>query len=322
MYSVNLEALRRRPVLVTGATGGLGRQTARALVARGCPVIIGGRNEAKLDACAEELERAGASSVDRFHADLSDLGAVRAALDAIDAPALSGIVSNAGVSSMQAARSAQDYELTFAVNVLAPQLILRTLARRLVDGSRVVVVSSGVHDPDNKLARRFGIPIPDWVGTRNLARPDEAPEFLRQQDGRLRYATSKLGNVLQARGLQSNLDPARGIDVFAIDPGLMVDTDLAREFPGPARAILRAVGRMLTPFVPNMRLSPESAQHIASLILDSEHAGKGFQYFDGADARPPSPDALRDELMEDLWTESAPLIGLRIDSSSLQGVSR
>src|SRR5690606_19629609 len=108
-----------------------------------------------------------------------------------------------------------------------------------------------------------------WVGIRKLALPDEAEPAERVSDWRQRYSTSKLGNVLQARGLQARLRAqGRQIDVFAIDPGLMVDTDLGREFPAPLRIALRGVGRIAMPFVDNMRLSPVSAGHIASLIED------------------------------------------------------
>lgn len=59
-----------------------------------------------------------------------------------------------------------------------------------------------------------------WQGT-TIAVP--------HQNWRLRYSTSKLGNVLQARGLRARLrQQGRDIDVFAVDPGLMVDTDLGQ----------------------------------------------------------------------------------------------
>src|SRR5690606_21637890 len=101
---------------------------------------------------------------------------------------------------------------------------------------------------------------------RQLALPDEAEPSERLTDGRQRYSTSKLGNVLQARGLQARLrKQGRDIDVFAIDPGLMVDTDLGREIPAPLRGAIRVIGRIAMPFVDNMRLSPVSAGHITSL---------------------------------------------------------
>jgi protochlorophyllide reductase len=298
------------PVLITGATGGLGRQTALALSRRGRPLLIGGRNADAVMALTADLERAG-NAARPFIADLATLDDVRRAIDELGDTRLHGIVANAGITTRQDARSADGFELTFAVNVLAHQLLLCRLAPQIVDGGRIVVVSSGVHEPENKLARRGGVPVPDWVGTRNLALPDQAPEGARLAAGPLRYSTSKLGNVLQARGMQAQLESAgRLVDVFAIDPGLMVDTDLARELPAFARHVFRGIGRLLTPFVDNMRLSSVSAEHIASLIEDPRWQGRGFAYLDGDRVKPPSPDAQRIDLMVELWQESAELLGL------------
>ncbi|MEM6788597.1 MAG: SDR family NAD(P)-dependent oxidoreductase [Myxococcota bacterium] len=305
------------PVLITGATSGLGRRCAFELARRGRPVLVGGRRADAVDAtCAAIVADGGAAAP--FVADLSRLESVRAAMRTLGEAPLHGIVANAGVSTLRDQRSGDGFELTFAVNVLAHQLLLVGLADQLETGGRVVVVSSGVHDPNNRLARRAGIPTPNWVGTRYLARPDEAPASKRIEDGKMRYATSKLGNVLQARGLSARLRSAgRSVDVFAVDPGLMVDTRLARELPRLAVAVFRLVGRMATPFVDNMRLSPVSARHIASLIEDGAWRGRGFAYLDGDRVQPPSPDALRDDLVDALWTEANRLVGLRPADTSL-----
>lgn len=305
-----MAATTEHPVLITGATAGLGRQTALALSRLGRPLLIGGRNTDAVSSLTTDIERSGVEARP-FVADLSDLQDVRRAIDDLDGMRLHGIVANAGITTLRDARSADGFELTFAVNVLAHQLILRRLAPQIVDGGRIVVVSSGVHEPDNKLARRAGVPVPNWVGTRNLAMPDQAPEASQLAAGPSRYSTSKLGNVLQARGIQAQLRrDGRVVDVFAIDPGLMVDTELARELPALLRPVFRGMGRMLTPFVANMRLSTVSAGHIASLIEDAKWQGCGFAYLDGDRVKQPSPDAQREDLMADLWEESAALIGL------------
>lgn len=253
-----------------------------------------------------------------FVADLADLASVRRAIAQFGSEPLHGIVANAGIQTKTDGRSADGFELTFAVNVLAHQVILCALAGQIVDGGRIVVVSSGVHEPDHKLARRAGMPAPRWVGIRKLALPDEAEPAERVSDWRQRYSTSKLGNVLQARGLQARLRAqGRQIDVFAIDPGLMVDTDLGREFPAPLRIALRGVGRIAMPFVDNMRLSPVSAGHIASLIEDPRWQGQGFAYLDGNHVKPPSDDALDDALVDRFWSESASLLQMTPEQTSV-----
>lgn len=301
-------------VLITGATGGLGRETSKQLVASGRPVVVTGRRGDAVKELVSTLNEVAAGIASGFVADLADLDDVRRALDETELPPLHGIMTNAGISTREHRRSSQGFELTFAVNVLAHQLLLIRLAPHVLNGGRIVVVSSGVHDPANKLARRAGIPVPNWTGTTNLARPDDAPAEAVLRDGRLRYSTSKLGNILQARGLQQRLDRRdRGVDVFALDPGLMVDTDLARELPRPARVIFGAIGRVATRFVDNMRLSTTTARTVASIFNDNEWATTGFSYLDGDRAQPPSPDAQRDDLVDELWREAADLLGLPND---------
>ncbi|GAB4085971.1 protochlorophyllide reductase [Myceligenerans cantabricum] len=302
--------MQEKFVLVTGATGGLGRRTVGELVRRGVPVVVGGRRQAAVEAVMAEVTAAGVPSLP-FVADLADLASVRRGLEKLGDVRLRGLVANAGMNTPRDARTTDGFEINFGVNVLAHQLVLWSLRDRLEPGARVVVLSSGVHEPDNKLARRAGVPVPTWMGTRNLALPDQAEPDRRIEAGVVRYSTSKLANVLQARGLQAHLrDAGRDVDVFAVDPGLMVDTSLARELPRWLRPALRALGYALTPFVANMRLSTTSARNIAALLLDESWHGRGFQYLDGLHPKDPSPDAMRDELVTELWTQSAELVGI------------
>ncbi|MEO1697949.1 MAG: SDR family NAD(P)-dependent oxidoreductase [Planctomycetota bacterium] len=282
------------PILVTGATRGLGRKTALALAKAGHSVLVGGRRRDAAEELCLELRSSGVGAWP-FVADLSALAEVRDAARALGSRPLRAIVANAGMSSMRTGlRSADGIERTFAVNVLAHQLLLDLLAPRVVEGGRVVVLSSGVHLPDNKLARRAGVPVSEWLGVGPLLDPGN------RLSAAGRYSTSKLGNVLQARALQKRLrDAERGVDVFALDPGLMVDTDLARELPAIARVLFRGVGRLATPFVANMRLSSTSAQHVVALAIGPEWSGRGFAYVDGDEAVPASPDAQRDDLVAD-----------------------
>lgn len=297
------------PVLITGATSGLGEKTALTLARRGYPLLIGGRRSDAAEQLCRRLTSEFGVEATPFVADLASLSAVRTAIEDLGDQPLSAIVTNAGLLTEEDARSEDGFELTFAVNVLAHQQLLLSLADQVVAGGRVVVLSSGVHDPENKLARRAGIPLPRWVGTRHLALPDQAPADSVLEEGQLRYSTSKLGNVLQARGLQKQLrDREQDVDVFAVDPGLMIDTNFMGG-PSVRRTLIRGIGTLLTPFIGNMRLSTTTAEYIASLVGDETWHGKGFQYFDGLAPKAPSPDALRDDLVEDLWRGSAELLG-------------
>jgi len=299
------------PVLITGATGGLGENTAVALAKAGYPLLIGGRRRDAAEALCQQIADKYGVEAEPFIADLASLPALRAAIEVLGERPLSAIIANAGVMGQEDARSEDGFELTFAVNVLAHQQLLLSLSEQVVDGGRVIVLSSGVHDPENKLARRAGIPLPRWVGTRHLALPEHAPDDAVLEVGPERYSTSKLGNVLQAKGLQRWLrSRGRDVDVFAVDPGLMVDTDFMRDAPKGRRLAMKTIGRVMTLFIGNMRLSTTTAKYLVSLVGDEQWHGKGFQYFDGLSPKDPSPDAMRDELVEELWRESAELLGL------------
>lgn len=308
-----------RSVLITGATTGLGRKSALALAAEGFHVVVGGRRAEAVESVVEKIEADTPGTASSFVADLSDLDQVREAVYRLGDQEFTAVVTNAGISLDRHLESAQGYELTFAVNVLAHQLLINLLSSRIKE--RVVVLSSGVHDPDNKLARRSGVPAPHWVGAEASALPHEARPDKKIDDTRQRYSNSKLANLLQARELQRRFAlTGRQVDVFAIDPGGMVDTDFIRNYPAFVRVLLRGIGTVATPFVDNMRFSSTSARHVSRLVTDGELTGTGFQYFDGKNAKSPSPDAHRDDYAKKLWEDANRLVALTADESILSKV--
>jgi len=298
-------------VFITGATSGLGRQVALRLAATGRAVVVAGRRREAVEELVSTINASGGRATD-FVADLADLGAVRQALRETPNPPLHGIVANAGITTDDIATTSTDgFDLTFAVNVLAHQLLFHELVPLLLPGSRIVIMSSGVHHPGNTLARRLRIPLPRWVGTEKLARQQQQTDEGFIDSGRCRYSTSKLANVYQARELQRRLDFSElNADVFALDPGLMIDTDLAREAPAPARFLLRNLGRAMTPLVGNMRLSTTTAGYVQELVESPVWAGRGFSYIDGNEREPLGELALRDDNAEELWETATELVGI------------
>ncbi len=311
-------------VFVSGATGGLGRNVARELAANGRHVVVAGRRPDAVEAVVDEIVSSGGSA-SVFVADLADLDdlnrTIDQALENDELPPLHGIVANAGISTTDTlTTSAQGFDLTFGVNVLAHQLLLHRLSPHLMQGCRIVIVSSGVHHPGNKLARRLRIPLPTWVGTEKLAfqQAQTGSDFI--TDGPGRYSTSKLANVYQARELQRRLD-AVGLDpeVFALDPGLMVDTDLARDAPALARFLLRLVGRAVTPFVDNMRLSADTASMVRELLDSHRFVDVGFEYIDDGHPEPLASLALDDDNAAELWETASRLVEASPKESVLLG---
>jgi NAD(P)-dependent dehydrogenase (short-subunit alcohol dehydrogenase family) len=131
---------------VTGATSGLGLATARGLLALGAQVRLVVRDVEKGERVRRELLAEvpdGEVTVDRC--DVGDLDDVRrfatALLASVDR--LDVLVHNAGAMPAERTESPQGHELSMSLHVLAPVLMTELLAPVLVEGARVVLVTSG-----------------------------------------------------------------------------------------------------------------------------------------------------------------------------------
>lgn len=132
-----------RHVMVTGATGGIGRAAALRLASNGAIVHAVGRSREKLDT----LKSGADGTVLTHRADLSSMEAIRELTDAFlaDGYALDGIVNNVGVMTHERVTTDEGFELTYAVNLLGQYVLTSNLIPVLVSAapSRVVMVSSG-----------------------------------------------------------------------------------------------------------------------------------------------------------------------------------
>ena len=139
----------QRVILVTGSTGGLGRETALKLAQGGDHVIIHGRNVQRAEEVLRQIEKDGRGSAKFYAADFSSLAETKNLAKSIlaDYDRLDVLVNNAGVllPDQQERRLTGDgYELHFQVNYLAGY-ILTNLLTPLLDTSapsRVVNVAS------------------------------------------------------------------------------------------------------------------------------------------------------------------------------------
>lgn len=150
--------LAGKTVVVTGATSGLGKETARRLYAQGADVVLVARDEVKAAEVAGELGsgspgRSPTGSVSTALADLSDLADVRAL--AIDLQQrferIDVLINNAGIDIGEPRESKDGFELTLAVNYLAPFVLSTSLAPVMAEAaaagepSRIVNISSSGH---------------------------------------------------------------------------------------------------------------------------------------------------------------------------------
>jgi retinol dehydrogenase 14 len=202
-----------RTILVTGATDGIGKETARVLVKQGARVLVHGRTSEKAERVARELK------AEAVFGDLSSMAEVRAL--AAQIPAVDVVVHNAGVFMNSRTPTVDGFETTFAVNHLAPflltQLLLPSLRDR--DDARVVVVSSVAHNTGR-------VDLNDLQMTRGY-------------DGYRAYATSKLMNVLFAYEM-ARREPT--IAFNALHPGV-ISTKLLRTGFGMGGAPLETGAR-------------------------------------------------------------------------------
>lgn len=132
-----------RHVMVTGATGGIGRATVERLARNGAIVHAVGRNAGKLDALASEVN----GDVRTWQTDLSLMAEVAGLADRFVAGGvpLHGLVNNVGVMSHERVETSEGFELTYATNLLG-QYLLTTLLLPVLEASapsRIVMVSSG-----------------------------------------------------------------------------------------------------------------------------------------------------------------------------------
>lgn len=194
-----------RTVVVTGATSGLGLETSRVLAAAGARVLMAARNAEKAErARAEVAAVATAAEPEVVRLDLADLGSVReAAADVAErAPALDGLMNNAGVMALPQGTTVDGFEVQLGTNHLGPFAFTGLVLPALLaaDAARVVTTSSQVHR-----SGRMG--WDDLDGTRRY--------------GAWRaYGQSKLANLLFAFELDRRARGAKtGLRSVAAHPG-------------------------------------------------------------------------------------------------------
>jgi NAD(P)-dependent dehydrogenase (short-subunit alcohol dehydrogenase family) len=198
-----------KTILVTGATDGIGLETARQLVAMGHRVVLHGRRQERLDAARAELAPEATAPIETAVADFARLASVHAMAEELRARGLvlDVLVNNAGIYANDPELTDDGFEATFGVNHVAPFLLTHLLLPALATrGARIVTVSSIAHG-------RGRLDPRTW---RSLAGFDPYGA----------YAQSKLANVLMTAELARRL-PAHVI-AFSLHPGV-VSTKLLTE---------------------------------------------------------------------------------------------
>jgi NAD(P)-dependent dehydrogenase (short-subunit alcohol dehydrogenase family) len=269
-------AMDGRVALVTGATNGIGRVTAREFARMGARTLIVARDPARGEATARELREGTGGTIEPLVADLSSQAQVRGLAAAVRERTgrLDLLVNNAGAIFASRELSADGVEMTFALNHLAYFLLtleLLPLMEGLPD-ARIVNVSSVAHErgaidfDDLQGALRYGM----WKA----------------------YAQSKLANVLFTRELARRAAP-RGISANALHPGA-VASGFGRNHPGFFGRLV-AIG---APFLSSPERGARTTLHVATA---PDLRGVSGRYFSSSRERAPSLAARNDDTALRLW---------------------
>ncbi|MEV6969862.1 oxidoreductase [Hamadaea sp. NPDC051192] len=217
-----------RTVVITGASSGIGFETAKALAARGATVVLAARNPTKTqNAVARINEATPGADVSAIPLDLTSLTSVRRAAEQISSryPRLDLLINNAGVMMTPQGRTEDGFELQLGTNHLGHFALTGLLLGRLLAGphSRIVTVSSFAH-------RQGYIDLDDLHFQQRRYRPTVA------------YGQSKLANLLFTHELQRRLTEINASAIaVAVEPGV-VPTDLPRY----ASTVNRSIVKLLT----------------------------------------------------------------------------
>lgn len=296
--------MNTRSVVITGANAGLGLECARAILETdpSAHVVLAVRDARKGAAAVADLGSPDRCTV--LPCDLASLQSVLAfpaAYAAAGLPPLHAVVCNAGLQMVSGLhKTADGVEMTFGVNHLGHFALIDGLIEHLATPARVVVVASGTHDP-----KKFtGMPHPAYTSARELAHPPAGAPA----DGRRRYTTSKLCNMLFAYELDRRLGHgARGITVTAFDPGLMPTSGLSRDYT-PAQKVVWSVVSPVLRLLPNVNSVATSGRNLAALAVDPAFDGVTGEYFEGTKRIRSSADSYDAAKALDLWDTSAQLV--------------
>lgn len=202
----------KKTILLTGATDGIGLETAKKLASMGHTLLLHGRSESKLTDLQVMLAQSSSeASIETYCADLSDLSEVVAMASAIKTrhSHVDVLINNAGVFKTASPITGSGHDIRFVVNTLAPYVLTKALMSLFDGNGRVVNLSSAAQAPVSLDALR---------GQQSLS--DSGA-----------YAQSKLAITMWTFQLAQIL-PDNGPALIAVNPASFLGSKMVKEAYG------------------------------------------------------------------------------------------
>ncbi len=287
-FENRVKKLKDKVCLITGGTDGIGKAAAYALALQGAKLLVHGRDPGKgARAVAELKARSGNPAIDFLQADFSSLADVRrlAAQVMEHAPRVDVLVNNAGGIFGKRTLSTDGYEMTLAVNHLAPFLLTHLLIDTLKGGRqpRIVTTASNAH-------RGARILFDDLQATRKYSAMGA-------------YGTSKLANILFTRALARRLENT-AVSATCLHPGF-VRTSFGRN--NDFSPLFKGLFGLISRFARSPEKGAQTLVYLASSV--QVQGASGGYYFD-CTLTAPSSAAQDDGAAERLWQVSERLVGI------------
>ncbi|GMJ15009.1 hypothetical protein like AT4G24050 [Hibiscus trionum] len=219
--------LRSTTAIITGATSGIGAETARVLAKRGARLVLPARNlKAAEEAKARIVTEFPNSEIIVMALDLSSLSSVRkfgSDFESLNLP-LNLLINNAGKFAPEHAISEDGIEMTFATNYLGHFLLTRLLLNKMIETAKQTGVQGRIVNVSSSINAWFSGNMIRYLGQISRSKSE--------YDATRAYALSKLANVLHTKELARRLkEMGANVTINCVHPGI-VKTRLTREREG------------------------------------------------------------------------------------------
>lgn len=282
--------MQGKTVLISGATNGIGKQSALELAKMGAKVVIIGRSKTKTDEALREIQSgSGNKDVHALLADLSSMAEVRRVADEFKKQfsRLDVLLNNAGGVFSTRQETVDGYEMTFALNHLSYFLLTNLLLDTIKASApaRIVNVSSDAHTGGS-------------INFSDLQFKTSGYSM----GGFKAYSQSKLMNIMFTYELARRL-AGTNVTANALHPGF-VNSGFGRNNKG----LMQIAMSIATLFAINVENGAKTSVYLAS---SSEVEGVTGKYFDKSKAKKSNAASYDESAQKRLWDISEELTGLK-----------